>query len=209
MQCLEWEFFASRSIPVSDWISDLCYLSWNSGLGRSLTFALHLTSIGSVQWCSLVCQLCQMSLALCCCIFVSYCDLLLAFSGLILLVGHREEHPACKNWVMRCWHGYLSAARCNWFAYGPADATATPSFLAWLKSRTVLHFWRQLTQVVLEKRPLNKCLSCNLSREGLLTARQRCRLLSRQRLHRWTSSNACEYSVLISDGPSLNIISTQ
>jgi len=42
--------------------------------------------------------------------------------------GHRpqEEHPACKNWVMR----YLSAARCNVFAYGPADVTATPSPLA-------------------------------------------------------------------------------
>jgi len=30
----------------------------------------------------------------------------------------QEQHPACKNWVMRCWYGYLSA-------YGPADATAT------------------------------------------------------------------------------------
>ena len=24
------------------------------------------------------------------------------------MVGCQEEHPACKNWVMRCWHGYLS-----------------------------------------------------------------------------------------------------
>jgi len=50
------------------------------------------------------------------------------------LVGPQEEHPACKNWAMRCWRGYLSAARCKWFAYGPADATATPSSLALLKS---------------------------------------------------------------------------
>ena len=28
---------------------------------------------------------------------------------------------------MTCWHGYLSGVRCKWFAYGPADATATPS----------------------------------------------------------------------------------
>ena len=39
--------------------------------------------------------------------------------------------------LMRCWRGYLSAARCKWFAYGPADATATLSSLASLKSRMV------------------------------------------------------------------------
>jgi len=31
------------------------------------------------------------------------------------LVGRQEEHPACKKWVMRCWRGYLSGARCKWF----------------------------------------------------------------------------------------------
>jgi len=30
------------------------------------------------------------------------------------------------NRVMGCWCGYLSGARCRLFAYGPADATATP-----------------------------------------------------------------------------------
>ena len=49
-----------------------------------------------------------------------------AFIALTLLVGNQEEHPVCKNCLMRCWHGYLSAVRCKWFAYGPADATATP-----------------------------------------------------------------------------------
>ena len=33
----------------------------------------------------------------------------------------------------------------------------TPSSPASFKSRLVLHFWYQLTQVVLEKRPLNRC----------------------------------------------------
>ena len=42
-----------------------------------------------------------------------------------------------KNSVVRYWHGYLSGARCKWFAYGPADATATPSSLAPVKSRMV------------------------------------------------------------------------
>jgi len=50
------------------------------------------------------------------------------------------RHPTCKkfkNWVMRYWRGYLSAARCKWFAYGPADATATQPSLAPIKSRMV------------------------------------------------------------------------
>ena len=47
-----------------------------------------------------------------------------AFSTLTLLVGRQEGHRACKNWVVGCWHGYLSGARCR-LAYGPAEATAT------------------------------------------------------------------------------------
>ena len=31
-----------------------------------------------------------------------------------------------KNWVLVCWHGYLSGARCKLFAYGLADAIAIP-----------------------------------------------------------------------------------
>jgi len=38
----------------------------------------------------------------------------LAFSALTLLVGRQEGHPACKKTgVVRCWHGYLSGARCK------------------------------------------------------------------------------------------------
>ena len=55
--------------------------------------------------------------------------------ALTLLDGHQEEHPACKNRVVECWHGYLSGARCR-FAHGPADATTTQS-LASVKSRDV------------------------------------------------------------------------
>ena len=43
------------------------------------------------------------------------------------------KHPACKNWVMRFRCGCLSGVRCKWFAYGPADATATRSPFASLK----------------------------------------------------------------------------
>ena len=65
--------------------------------------------------------------------------LLTAFSALTLLVRQQEGHPICKNWVARYQRGYLSGAGCKWFAYGPADATATatPSSLALVKSKMV------------------------------------------------------------------------
>jgi len=63
--------------------------------------------------------------------------LCVAFSALTLFVGWQEGNPACRNRVVRYWHGYLSGMRCKWFAYGPADATATPSSLAPVKSRMV------------------------------------------------------------------------
>jgi len=52
-------------------------------------------------------------------------------------LGSRKSIRCVKNWVVRYWHGYLSGARCKWFAYGPADATAAPSSLAPVKSRMV------------------------------------------------------------------------
>jgi len=39
----------------------------------------------------------------------------------------------------------------------------TPSPLASFKSRLVLYYWYQLTQVVLEKKPLNGCSSSSSS----------------------------------------------
>jgi len=48
-----------------------------------------------------------------------------AFSALKLLVWRQEEHPTCKNWVMRYW--------------------------CFIKFRSVWPSWRWLTQVVLEK----------------------------------------------------------
>ena len=49
--------------------------------------------------------------------FCRYC----ALYALTLLVGHQEEHSACKKLVMRCWHGYLSGARvrmiCIWSSW--------------------------------------------------------------------------------------------
>jgi len=66
-------------------------------------------------------------------------DILQCFDAVRWAAG-RTRHPAYKNWVVRYWRGYLSGARCKWFAYGPADATATPSSLASLKPRMVYFF---------------------------------------------------------------------
>ena len=44
------------------------------------------------------------------------------------LLGDRKGIRPVKNWVMECWRGYLSGARCR-LAYGPADATATHCLL--------------------------------------------------------------------------------
>jgi len=78
-----------------------------------------------------------------------------AFSALMLLVGRQEVHAACKNWVVRYWHGYLSGARCRWFAYGLADATATPSSLAPVTSRNGFNFLVPAYPGCPGKRPLN------------------------------------------------------
>jgi len=39
---------------------------------------------------------------ICACAFFCICFRNSPFSALTLLVGHREEHLACKNWVMMC-----------------------------------------------------------------------------------------------------------
>jgi len=71
-------------------------------------------------------------------------------------LGGRKGIRPVKNWVVGCWCGYLSGASCR-LAYGPADANATHCLFASVKSRLVLPFWYQLTQIVLEKGPLNGC----------------------------------------------------
>jgi len=91
-----------------------------------------------------------------CILNVSYWCVICAFSALTLLVGWQEGHPACKNWVLGCWCGYQSWARCR-LAYGPADALPlTVSCLS--KFRLVLPFLYRLTWVVPDKRPLNGCM---------------------------------------------------
>jgi len=65
-------------------------------------------------------------------------------------LGGRKGIRPVKNWVVGCWCGYLSGAKCG-LASGQADATATHLSLASVKSRLVLPFWYRLTWVVPEK----------------------------------------------------------
>ena len=51
----------------------------------------------------------------------------------------------------------LSRVRCKWFAYGPADATVTPSSLAPVMTRMVYLSGASLPRFCIEKRPLNGC----------------------------------------------------
>ena len=66
-----------------------------------------------------------------------------AFSALTMSVRQQEGHPACKNWVVRYWHGYLSGSRCM--------VQLIPLAPHHHKLQNGLPFWCRLTQVVLEK----------------------------------------------------------
>ena len=72
------------------------------------------------------------------------------------LSGRKGIRPV-KNWVVGCWRGCLSGARCR-LAYGPADAIATHCLLLHKNPDWFLPFWYRLTRVVPEKGPLNGCV---------------------------------------------------
>jgi len=83
-----------------------------------------------------------------------------AFSALTLLVGRQEGHPACKKewWstgVVICLERGVDLHMAQLM---PQPLTVSCSS----KIQIGLPFWYRLTQVVLEKRPLNGC-SCSSS----------------------------------------------
>jgi len=88
-----------------------------------------------------------------------FCASAFAWGALTLLVGHQEEHSTCKiEWwgvgVVLCLE---RGADCLHMVQLMPLHPETPSPLASFKSRLVLPFWYQLSQVVLEKRPLDGC----------------------------------------------------
>jgi len=83
-------------------------------------------------------------------------------------LGGRKGIRPIKNWVLECWHGYLSATRCR-LAYGPADATATHCLLLQSNPDWVLPFWHRvcvcvfILQVVWIPGVKNKKLKLNIT----------------------------------------------
>ena len=82
-----------------------------------------------------------------------------AFSALTLLVGRQEGHLACKKLSggVLAWLSVWSKVQtCIW----PSWCHCHSLSLASVKSRLVLPFWYRLTQVVLDKGPLNGVCIC-------------------------------------------------
>jgi len=81
-----------------------------------------------------------------------------AFSALTLLVGWQEGHPACKKLSdgVLAWLSVWSEVQ---ICISPSWCHSHPVISYFTKIQNGLPFWCQLTQVVLEKRPLNECSS--------------------------------------------------
>ena len=80
-----------------------------------------------------------------------------AFSALTLLVGRQERHPACKKLSggVLAWLSVWSEVQsCIWPSWCHCHSLSLASVI----SRLVLPFWYRLTQVVLDKKPLNGCV---------------------------------------------------
>ena len=104
----------------------------------------------------------NMSRIMCCCVV----SLLLHWViwNYSVMVGHQEEHPACKqlsNEVL-AWLSVWSKVQMIWI--WSSWCYCHPVISCYIKIRLILPFWCRLTQVVLEKRPLSEsvCLFCHL-----------------------------------------------
>ena len=89
--------------------------------------------------------------------FIGISVMTYAFNALTLLVGRQEGHPACKKtewWGAGVVSVWSKEQTCMW----PSWCHCHSLSLASVKSRLVLPFWYQHTQVVLEKGPLNGCV---------------------------------------------------
>ena len=113
-------------------------------------------------------------------------------------LGGRKGIWPVKNWVVGCWHGYLSGARCR-LAYGPVDAAATHCLLLQYNPYWFLPFWYQLTWVVPDKGPLNVCVCVWLFRLMKVTGmRRRAWRLMKPSLSRCTDRPNWHRSITVS-----------
>jgi len=81
----------------------------------------------------------------------------LAFSALTLLVGQQEGHPACKK--LEWWGTGMVICLERDGDFHIAQLMPLPLTVSWFcKIQIGFTFWYRLTQVVLEKGPLNVCV---------------------------------------------------
>jgi len=82
----------------------------------------------------------------------------------MLLVGRQEGHPACKKLSggVLAWLSVCSEVQT---CIRPSGCHYHSLSFASVKSRLVLPFWYRLTRVVLDKGPLNECVSVLVSEE--------------------------------------------
>jgi len=105
----------------------LRWFTWETPIKMEMVMHVHLKLLPLYKW--LLFCICTVKYVK----FRSFC--LQCFDTWL---GVRKSIRPVKNWVMRCWHGYLFRVRCRWFAYGPDDAIANLSSVPSLKSRQVL-----------------------------------------------------------------------
>ena len=103
------------------------------------------------------------------------CVLQMPFSALTLLVGWQEGHPACKNWVVGCWHGFLSGARCR-LAHCMAQLVPLPLTVSCFSEIQIgLTFLVPAHLGSPGKGPLNGCVCvCVRASNAVLMVSQRC-----------------------------------
>jgi len=130
------------------WVSAACdsitQLLWHKVDNYGLKIGKHCHTVESYLT-TIVALLHQLSnwVVLCFCYSISA-----VFWHWSMLVSCQEKHLALKSWVMRCWHGYLSWARCRFLAYGPTNATFSPNrHNLSLQFTTVLLFGTSLSRL--------------------------------------------------------------
>ena len=120
-----------RLCAAADAVGKPTLLSWWWLAGRTACIATHSSHITSdciISECVVPLSTIQVSRLHQCCLIIHLFTHIMPSVLRCCWLGCRKGIRPVKNWVVRCWRGYLSGARCR-LAYGPADATATHCLL--------------------------------------------------------------------------------
>jgi len=134
----------------------------------------------------------------CVCVCVCVCVCTRAPSVLwLLLIGWQEGHPACKKLSggVLAWLSVWSKVQtCIWSSWYHCCSLS----LASVKSRLALPFWYRLTQVVLEKGPLNGCVCEIILTLAITTPKQQYHNADLSHIRSSTSINPSEAKTRLS-----------